>query len=106
MADTAQWHVEDVEDGTAIVAADGERIAWLAWDDEWEPDQTVYERANLIAAAPDLLAALEAMTGQYVAFVSQGAAMIHHEGDRLDYLKAQNDRVIAALAAIRKARGE
>jgi hypothetical protein len=62
--------------------------------------------ARLIASAPDLLAALDAMLGQYIAFMSQGAGAIHHQGDREAYLAFHGEITAQAHAAIRKARGE
>ena len=62
--------------------------------------------ARLIAAAPDLLAACEAMIGQYVAFVTQGAAMIHNQADRAEYMAQHRGVETLVIDAIRKARGD
>lgn len=56
----------------------------------------VEANARLIATAPDLLEALEAMV------FGAGAVAVHHEGER----KALQMAVDIALAAIAKARGE
>ncbi|MFG3451206.1 hypothetical protein [Stutzerimonas stutzeri] len=67
-------------------------IATLHMTDE--PEQQA--NAKLLAAAPDLLDALEAMV------FGAGAVAVHHEGER----KALQMAVDIALAAIAKARGE
>ena len=54
----------------------------------------------------ELLAALEGLTGQYVAFVSQGAAQIHNQGDREAFQRFHDGRLNQAIDALRKARGE
>ena len=59
-------------------------------------EDTQKANARLIAAAPDLLDALEAMV------FGAGAVAVHHEGER----KALQMAVDIALAAIAKARGE
>jgi hypothetical protein len=46
------------------------------------------------------------MLGQYIAFMSQGAGAIHHQGDREAYLAFHGEITAQAHAAIRKARGE
>ena len=63
-----------------------------------------YERAESVNA--ELLAALEAILPQYMAFIDQGADGIHQQGDREQYLRQHNAALHAGYAAAKRARGE
>ena len=81
----------EVEDGYAIVSTEGEFIASCN-----ESDDNCNADAALIAAAPDLLAALEIAEGRLMCIDAQ----------KLDTV-ARNDDVIDRIrAAIAKAKGE
>lgn len=61
--------------------------------------------ALLIAAAPDLLEALQSLIGQYVAFVAQGEYELRTQRERTQFLAEHDARLNAAQAAIAKALG-
>lgn len=72
------------------VLADGETLVCECWE---QPDDIAQADAHLIAAAPDLYAALEEMV-----------ALDEMTSDAMDW--AATPEVIAARAALAKARGE
>ena len=78
------------------------RVCMVDCDDETVSEQDLAANARLIAAAPDLLAALEAaiedIEGHIDAALDGGASR--------DWLEGANNRLNAALAAIAKAKGE
>jgi hypothetical protein len=105
------WTQIDYGDGEPVIEAASGLIAIAIVNDysdtaaDWSPDVT-QANARLIAAAPDLLAALEAILPQYMAFTNQGASNIHHQGDRKQYLSEHDARLGAGYAAVKLARGQ
>lgn len=78
----------------------GERICWFGNSENYYPtegDEPSEADAHLIAAAPDLLAALKTFVAEYVELVESGDA---------GFWNAEEEaKVIAARAAIAKAEG-
>jgi hypothetical protein len=94
------WRIEPIEHGFVIGHSDGElrsHVAYLYWNALCEEHGDIEANARLIASAPELLAALEAITKAYVELV---------ESDYAPCWNAENDEeVISARAIIAKAKG-
>ena len=96
------WNEGAADYERAILANDNIKIAVM---EQWHPDLEAEANANaaLIAAAPDLLAALEAVLA-----TSQGPTkmQIESEADYEAALIAYHQAVDAGVDAIRKAKGQ
>ena len=77
------------------------RVCMVECDDDTVSEHDVMTNARLIAAAPDLLAALEAV----IEDLGGGIEQADEEGASRDWLEGANNRLDAARAAIAKAKG-
>ena len=89
------WTVNEYRE---VLDAQGRTICRVYLDGDRKPVATAKANARLMAAAPELLEALEATTAWIVELAASGDAGIWDGEDM--------DEVIAARAAIAKARGQ
>ena len=92
------WVVADDGDGLIYVLTEDEGLVADAHDPSFIDDEVAKANARLIAAAPELVEALEKMTAHYVALVECGDCGFWDAN--------KEPEVIAARAALSKARGE
>lgn len=92
------WRVGPVDD-TRVEDADGNEVAQIDGDYN-QPDTWPLMEANarLIAAAPDLLKALESLLGSYTDLIQSG--------DCGFWGPEEEEIIVTARAALSKARGE
>ena len=84
-----------------VVYASG-RIAMMECENDEISDEQLMANARLIAAAPDMLAALESVIDDLVG----GIQAAIDEGGSEAWIAEANGRLMAARAAIAKAKGE
>jgi len=74
----ASWEVDPGHSVVHVTDADGRRICAVGNGPYWQPyGQQDLDHARLIAAAPDMLAALKAMQAYAIAEIQRGGA--HHD---------------------------
>jgi hypothetical protein len=97
-----QSHRENKSTGmysTEVYDSRGQTICTLAWHTEPESTRTDRpENAALIAAAPDMYAALDELTNTYIQLIDSG--------DCGNWNPREDEEIINSLAALKKARGE
>ena len=96
------WFI-DPEEPLSITAADGDNHPWLVARAVWfcgHEEETAPANARLISAAPDLLAALEAVLSSLKAYRKRNTRIAY------DIAMQANSAEEAAIAAIAKARGQ